>query len=165
MNSRELARNAAFHSDLVPVPDYVLNDAVRNTELTSAMEFFDFSSGDYENLVLSGVQLREREMNIKTDFHNWLDQKDYTIPDAFKDDNEDVRFYMASGRTFQGAYDAMLLNEKWLLESQILLMARYVDFKPYLDAGVIYGYNRDKQSRPVMFFNVKKSLDMNMDID
>ena len=97
------------------------------------MEFFNFTNGEYENLVLKDVQLRERELKIKADFHDWLAQRDLTVPECFAEDNDDVRFYMASGRDFQQAYDAMLENEKWILEKQVPLLYRYAEFKRFLD--------------------------------
>ena len=59
----------------------------------------------------------------------------------------------------------MVENEKWMLETQVTLFARYPEFKRFLDGGVFYGYQRDKQGRPVMFFSMKKALDMGMDND
>ena len=43
----------------------------------------------------------------------------------------------------------MLENEKWILEQQVPLLSRYDEFKRYLDMGILYGYQRDKMSRPV----------------
>jgi len=45
----------------MPIPDYVMNDEMRNQPLTKEMEFFHFTNGEYENLVFQGVELRERE--------------------------------------------------------------------------------------------------------
>ena len=101
VSTKDLVRQAAFDIDLVPIPEYVINDAVRNQELTEEMEFFKFTSGDYENLVLKGVQLRERELKIKADFNLWLEQNRLSLPEYYQEDNEDVRFYFASGRDFQ----------------------------------------------------------------
>ena len=101
---------------MLPIPEYVLNDAVRNVELTREMTIFNFTNGEYEYMVFKGVQLRDRELKIKADFQQWLVQKDLTIPDIFAEDNDDIRFYFASGRDFQQAYDAMLENEKWIRE-------------------------------------------------
>jgi len=65
------------------------------------MEFYKFTSGEYENLVLKDVQLRERELKIKVEFQEWLRHNKLSIPNCFDEDNEDVRFYLASGRDFR----------------------------------------------------------------
>lgn len=79
----------------------MLNNAVRNIPFTREMEFFNFTNGEYENLVFKDVQLREREQKIKDEFHQWLALRDLTIPECFAKDNDDVRFYFASGRDYQ----------------------------------------------------------------
>ena len=61
-------RAASFHPDLLPIPDYVLNQAVKNRPLTPEMEIFNFSNGEYEYLVFKDVELREREVKIKQEF-------------------------------------------------------------------------------------------------
>ena len=101
ITTKQLVRQAANDPALVPIPEYVLNDAVRNIPLTREMEFFFFTNGEYENLVLTDVQIRERELKIKSDFQKWLTQRDLTIPECFAEDNDDIRFYFASGRDFQ----------------------------------------------------------------
>ena len=68
ITTKQLVRQAANDPALVPIPEYVLNDAVRNIPLTREMEFFFFTNGEYENLVLTDVQIRERELKIKSDF-------------------------------------------------------------------------------------------------
>lgn len=150
---------------VLPIPEYVLNDAVRNIELTREMIFFNFTNGEYENTVFKGVQLRDRELKIKADFQQWLVQKDLTVPDCFAEDNDDIRFYFASGRDFQQAYDAMLENEKWIREFQVPLLYRFAEFERYLSLGIIYGFNRDKMGRPVFHFNMKKAIDNKLEYD
>ena len=61
-------RAASFHPELLPIPEYVLSQAVKNRPLTPEMEIFNFSNGEYEYLVFKDVQLRERELKIKQDF-------------------------------------------------------------------------------------------------
>lgn len=129
------------------------------------MEYYNFTSGDYENLILKDIQLRERELKIKADFQKWLRHNRLTIPYCFEEDNEDIRFYLASGRDFQQTYEAMIENEKWMLEQQMSIFSRYEEFVGYLDAGVIYGYQRDKGSRPIIVVSIRKLVDTKMDVD
>ena len=48
-------RAASFHPELLPIPEYVLNQAVKNRPLTPEMEIFNFSNGEYEYLVFKDV--------------------------------------------------------------------------------------------------------------
>ena len=59
----------------------------------------------------------------------------------------------------------MVEHEKWTLEQQIQLFSRFREFEPYLNAGVFYGYRRDKQSRPVIVFSMKRALDNRMEVE
>ena len=45
------------------------------------------------------------------------------------------------------------------------IFSRYEEFVSYLDAGVIYGYQRDKGSRPIIVVNVRKLIDYKLDVD
>ena len=66
---------AAYNPDLLPIPDYVMNDEVRNwTSEDEAVYFFKFKNGDYDPLVLhDSVPLREREMQKKVGLAEWLE--------------------------------------------------------------------------------------------
>ena len=59
----------------------------------------------------------------------------------------------------------MLENEKWILETQVPLLNRYAEFERYLKMGFVYGYQRDKMSRPVFIFNMKKLIETKIDVD
>ena len=65
---------AMNHPDMLPIPEYVMNDVVRTWEpQDDSAYFFTFANGDYENLVLhDSVPLRERELSRKQDFASWL---------------------------------------------------------------------------------------------
>lgn len=91
-----------MNTDFLPVPDYVLNAAVRDEFIpTDKALFYQFSSGDTEPLVLGGkTQLREREQTEKIEFRKWLYSKGLTIPVSFQEDNDDVRFLIAHQHDF-----------------------------------------------------------------
>ena len=60
-NNWEIAHRNARR---LPVPDTVLNDAVRNFEVTDMAKFFTFKNKEYEYLLFAGTEakdLRERE--------------------------------------------------------------------------------------------------------
>ena len=69
----ERAHLASLNPDLLPIPEYVMNDAIRSWEPTDESAFYyQFSNGDYENLIIhDSVELREREANIVTEFADW----------------------------------------------------------------------------------------------
>lgn len=129
------------------------------------MEFFHFTSGEYENLVFQDVVLREREQMFKAGFEQFLKENQLALPACFDKNNEDVRFFLASKRDYQKAYDAMIENEKWMIQEQAALFTtKYPQLKRYLDAGAVYGYQRDKQHRPIIVINMKVCFEM-MDMD
>lgn len=68
LSTLEIMQTAAFQPDFLPIPEYVLNNEVKNRPLTPEMEFFNFTNGEYEYLVYKDVQLRDRELQIKKDF-------------------------------------------------------------------------------------------------
>lgn len=75
-----------MNPSLLPIPEYVLNAAVRDefTPTDKAL-FYKFSNGNYEPMVFGeGVTLRERELDEKADFKKWLDTNGKTIPVAFQ---------------------------------------------------------------------------------
>ena len=68
LSTLEIMQAAAFNPDFLPIPEYVLNNEVKNLALTPEMEFFNFTNGEYEYLIYKDVQLRDRELQIKKDF-------------------------------------------------------------------------------------------------
>ncbi len=53
-NAIQIIRDAAQHPSLVPVPDYVLNDEVRNMTVEPDALVFHFSDGTSEPVVTNG---------------------------------------------------------------------------------------------------------------
>ena len=125
MNNWEIAHQNARR---LPIPATVINDAVRNFEVTDKATFFTFKNGEYEYLLFAGTeadQLRERERKEKAGFKAWVEKNGLVIPEPFRENNEDLRFLVAHQHDFQSAYDGMLENEKWLLEFQAPLFERF----------------------------------------
>ena len=88
---------------LLPIPDYVLNSEVRDEFVpTSKALFYEFSDGYIEPLVLgNGATLRPQDLKLKNEFSKWLDLHGLEIPEAFREDNDDVRFLIAHQQDFQ----------------------------------------------------------------
>lgn len=106
----------------------MINNAVRNFEVTDKAKFFTFKNGEYEYLLFAGTetdQLREPERKEKAEFNAWVAKNGLVIPESFRENNEDLRFLVAHQHDFQSAYDGMLENEKWLLEFQAPLFERF----------------------------------------
>ena len=74
-NAKKLALKAAMNPELLPIPEYVLNSAVRDDFVpTEKALFYKFSDGDLEPLILgNGTELRSRELKEQADFRKWLD--------------------------------------------------------------------------------------------
>ena len=50
----ERVKAASYHPDLLPIPEYVMNDTLRDWVPTDeSAYFYPFSNGDYDNLLFS----------------------------------------------------------------------------------------------------------------
>lgn len=58
----------------------------------------------------------------------------------------------------------MVAYEPFLDDYVVPLFSRKAEFDSYLESGVLYGYHRDYQNRPVIVFNVRRVLDQNLDM-
>ena len=91
-----------MNPDLLPIPEFVLNAAIRDDfQVTDKGSFYTFSNGDKERLVFGGdVTLHDDEVKEKTEFKSWLETKELTIPEAFQEENDDLRFLNACQHDF-----------------------------------------------------------------
>lgn len=55
--------------------------------------------------------------------------------------------------------------ETWLMDSAVPLLRDYDRVKPFLETGVIYGYRRDKQMRPVIVYNLRRAADQGLALE
>lgn len=65
----EPQKNDHVQSD---VPECVLDDKARNFEPSIDEIFFIIPSGDYQRLIFTGMELREREQTHLNDFREFL---------------------------------------------------------------------------------------------
>ena len=56
----------------------------------------------------------------------------------------------------------MLANEKWIKDFQVPLFGKYDKMEKLLKSGVIYGFQRDKQNRPIIYWSIRRALDFGM---
>ena len=98
LNPKQVVELAAQNPLLLPIPDYVMNDTVRAFEPTEESIHLTLSNGEVHNLIFSGVELLDQQKKVVSDFEDWLDSQDLTIPSVFResDDNDIYRFLIAS---------------------------------------------------------------------
>ena len=46
----------------------------------------------------------------------------------------------------------MIANEKWIKEYQVPMFENYDKMEKLLESGFLYGFQRDKQNRPIIYF-------------
>ena len=157
---------AAHNPDLLPIPEYVMNDTVRNwTSEEESVYFFKFANGDYDPLVLhDSVELRERELQKKTGFDEWLVQNDKEIPASFRENSDDMRFLHATKGDFVATYDEMVEQEKYYDDHVVEMFSKHAEFEELLNRGLIYGLGRDEYMRPNIVMNVRRILDAGLDM-
>jgi len=150
----------------MPIPDYVINDEVRAFVLTDAGRFIIFDNGDYEYLVVVGdLNLREREVKWLEEWREELASNGLEVPASFREENDELRFLMSHNNVFWEIWNAMAHYEDYLLNYQAHIFDAYEDFKEYLEAGLVYGYRRDKQQRPTIIYNIRKVTDYGLNMD
>ena len=100
LNNYEIAHLSA---QKLPIPASVINDKIRNFEVTDKAKFFTFNNGEYEYLLFGGIEakdLREPQRKEKAEFNAWIKKNGLVIPEPFRENNEDLRFVVAHGHDF-----------------------------------------------------------------
>jgi hypothetical protein len=145
------------------VPEFVINDAVKAYEPTLEDTFFIIPSGDYQRLIFSGMQLRDREETHLNDFRGYLTTNNLQIPEGY--DNASMlilRFLQKMHWDYKKAYDAIIENHTWRLGVNV------TNIEPVLadlQKGWIYCYKRDKSMRPIMIVSVRRLIDANVSLE
>mmetsp|Transcript_36604 Transcript_36604/g.44709 ORF Transcript_36604/g.44709 Transcript_36604/m.44709 type:complete len:152 (+) Transcript_36604:205-660(+) len=116
LNAKQIAQGAANYAALLPIPEYVINDKVRAFEPTDQARYIIFSNGDYENLLLVNQELREREQNYVTKWRAELASRGLETPEAFKEENDELRFLMSHNFNFEETWAAMAYYQDYLLK-------------------------------------------------
>ena len=87
----------------------MINDEVREYDPALEDIFFIIPSGDYQRLLFQGLDLREREETHMSDFRNFLQVKNLTLPEGYDDDGRLVlRFLQGLKWDYQKTYDEIL---------------------------------------------------------
>ena len=158
-NAIQIVKDSAQHPSLLPIPEYVMNDEVRSFVADKDAITYQFSNGDYEQLVIEGGQaLLPREQELREKFHDWIYSRGYLIPEGFVESMMDMRTLATHGKNFEESYYAMIEHEQHMLDVNQPLFARISQLDT-VNMGIFYGYMRDKQMRPINIFNLRKSID------
>ena len=56
----------------------------------------------------------------------------------------------------------MISNEKWMFDYQVPLFEKYDKLEKLLNSGIVYGFQRDSQNRPIMYYSIRRSLDLDV---
>jgi len=116
-NAIQMVKNSAQNASLLPIPEYVINDEVRSFVAGKDAITYQFSNGDYEQLVIEGGQpLLPREQELREKFHDWIYSRGYVIPEGFVESMMDMRTLATHGKNFEESYYAMVEYEKHLLK-------------------------------------------------
>ncbi len=101
-------------TNIEEIPEKVINDEVREYDPTLEDIFFIIPSGDYQRLLFQGLDLREREETHMSDFRNFLQVKNLTLPEGYDDDGRLVlRFLQGLKWDYQKTYDEILEHSAW----------------------------------------------------
>ena len=93
-----------------PIPDYVINDKVRN--FVPPEEAYNQNIKYAWSIMSDKSRLNADQLEVKEGFRKFLENNQYNLPDSFiEDDGDDIRYFLNAGLSYKGAYDAMLQYE------------------------------------------------------
>ena len=116
-------------AEFLPIPDYVMNEEVRNYVPPEEAFFITPPNGITRNLMVSDESmLTPKYLQVKSDFRDWLDETGNPLPDSFlEDDGDIVRFWFVHKESWQDLYDAMLEYEEAVNSFSIPLIEKFAD--------------------------------------
>ena len=138
-------------------------DNASSYEPTLEDTFFIIPSGDYQRLIFTHMELREREETHLNDFRNFLKVKGLTLPAGYDDESRTVlRFLQGLKWNYQQSYDEILEHAKWRDTANL---TNIEPFLQHLNSGIIYGLKRDKNLRPIIVVNVRRVINSKMALE
>ena len=106
------AKIAAFNPAFLPIPDYVMNDEVRNFEPPAEAYYMKHGDGADEIswiILDDNSKWPEQVWAIRNGFKDYLRENDLNLPDSFlEDDGDDIRYYLGHNKDYGQAYEEML---------------------------------------------------------
>jgi hypothetical protein len=131
-------------------------EAVNDFEPTMNERFLTLKDGQYQRQIFTNDELREKEEQHLEQFREYCSQNQITIPQGYDDDNRFV-LRILQGKKWKYDVTAAAIIEHHDWKTATYPMA-YDPVKDMLNAGVIYGFMRDKCFRPVVIVNCEKIL-------
>lgn len=140
-----------------------MNEETKKYEPTLEDLFFVIPSGDYQRLVFTNHELRERETKHTEDFRKFLGEKNLSLPAGYDDDKRlMLRFLQKMKWDYQKSYDAIMENDAWRKGVNV---SNIEPLMKDLNAGWLYAYKRDKSMRPVIIVSVRRIIDSRVTIE
>ena len=166
--AKQDAKKALYNPAFLPIPDYVMNDEIRNFEPTADAHYLQLGKKEDEVawvIVGDSSKYTERHWAVKNGFRDYLSENDLTLPDSFLfDDGDDIRYYCVHDEDYKSAYEQMLLYDEMVYDYQIPLYEKFAEDPTDLDRGVVYGLHRDKYHRPVIVWNMYNYVHSDLDM-
>lgn len=94
------------------VPEsYSFNERILAFEPKPEDFYFTASDGSYENIIYTGIELREADQIRRDEFRQWLKESNKQIPVGYQENNADIRIVNAKQGDFDKAYEDILIND------------------------------------------------------
>ena len=138
------AKIAAFNPAFLPIPDYVMNDEVRNFEPPAEAYYMKHGDGADEIswiILDDNSKWPEQVWAIRNGFKDYLRENDLNLPDSFlEDDGDDIRYYLNHNKDYEETYKEMLKYDEIVYDYKIPLFEKFAEDTTDLDRGIIYGH-------------------------
>jgi len=148
----------------MPVPEQVMNMKVRKYLAREDDLFLTLPDGRFEQELFEGVELKEVQSRKLRKFHEWLSENEVKIPKGFSDYPEDLRVLQSQDYDHQKTVNAMSLYDKDQRKRVLPLLRDYEKYTETLNNGVAYGYSRDRSMKPITWINMRKFVDVKIDV-
>ena len=137
-----------------------LNEKVLTFEPTQNDIIFKVPNGREARKIYYKQELTERETQGLEEFNAWISENNLPMPIGMIDEhNFALRFLSDNNYNNQFAYDKLLENDRFMKEELLPRFKNPERFIEIMNKGVMYGYKRDKQMRPIWIVNIRKLFD------
>ena len=149
------------------VPDYVIGDAQRNYVVQDThLVFHHLKGGRYNRQMYSMQPLGEIEVKLIEGFKEWAKEQGVTIPEWTLDQNNYALRYISSYREdYQKTYDYLMEHQNWMINDVPKIFEQEEKWVNILKSGVMYGMGRDKYQRPVFYLNMKRVVELKLNLE
>ena len=107
--AKQDAKKALYNPAFLPIPDYVMNDEIRNFEPPADAHYLQLGKKEDEVawvIVSDSSKYTEKHWAVKNGFRDYLSENDLILPDSFLvDDGDDIRYYCVHDEDYKSAYE------------------------------------------------------------